>query len=229
EQMERVYQCVRDIYPSQDRWADIFAPLLDKAQARFNQGEIEEGINSLDMVIAEIKRFSANLFVKAATQETSPEQVWNLLEIANRKDPSSAQIALKLAEISIKLVSEHLKSAQPDYKNFAFWLNTSLEALKNLKVSNSETDKWRAALLFYRAVVLWNQNKRKEAASIALECVRLDPSFGDNETIRQINPHIKPQSPLSKSDTSSPEPGKNAPCPCGSKKKYKNCCLSKNK
>jgi tetratricopeptide (TPR) repeat protein len=198
------------------RWSKNFLPLLDRAQQQYEEGRLIEATTTCDRLLDELNRFVGDLYSKTATAlnaQGKAEEGLKFLRRAHHRDPLNRLVAIDLAQACYQQAATAMSRKKPNVT-----LPLVEEALSVVQRLPDYTRMYAvviARLLHLKGIALCEQRRLGDAELAMQESVRLDPK---NEAYTKHLATIR---------QSLRTPGRNDPCPCGSGRKFKKCCLKK--
>jgi len=226
--------------PAADGWAAHFVPLISEAEQHEKQGHYGRAIDAFEKLFQDLARFSSQVYRRVADRlkdEGRIDEAYDVLLKANRRDPGDRYVALDFAEVCRKRAYRGLDHKQPH--EAAANADKGADAIRALPDGSKAYGRHLAAILYVKAIALSQQGQMKVAEELLEACCRHDPSgkayAKDLEKLRDAGRRRtgggkakrgRPATPPAGSKT---KPGRNDQCPCGSGKKYKNCCGRRKK
>lgn len=206
------------------------SPLLDKAESHHAKGQVDAALEALERAHSCLGEFASVVYDKAAADAFSSghaEQAFCLLQRAHRLHPASRGVAWKYAKVCLRHSDHFLKKQKyREAWRCAFEAVTAVEGIPN---AARDYPRELAACLHREACILYAIGRDDEAARLMERCVKLDPeSARYADDLARIRGSRRGLASSRRKDVPANRVrvGRNAPCPCGSGAKYKNCCLS---
>ncbi|MFW6119006.1 MAG: Hsp70 family protein [Planctomycetota bacterium] len=207
------------------RWADHFLPFLNRAQQQESQGRPEEAVRTFEQLFQELHKFSSALYRRVATAYESAGRLndaYELLLTVHKRDPSNRLVAADLARVCDKWSDEEYSRRMFDA--VLKHASQGAAALQALPHGASEHAPLLAHLLWLKGRALYKRGRLPEARDAMERCVGLDARQDQyQEDLTTIHRELG-RTPILRAAWGKKLPGRNAPCPCGSGRKYKNCC-----
>lgn len=208
------------------RWADNFVPLLDSAQQQYEAGRLSEAMNTFEKLLAEVTRFSGELYRRAAAALDTAgrlDEAAEVLRRARRRDPSDRLIAVDLAQVCYRLAARARSARKPTEALEV--VQQGMEAIQSLPRGTEAYPRLVARLLHLKGIALCDLGRLAEGVASVAESARLDQGEKlyerDLATIRAALKKPPRRRVLIPGED---RVARNAPCPCGSGRKYKRCC-----
>lgn len=220
--------------PETRSWARLFVPILDSAEEKHRNGDILESIKSLEKLFAELGKFSAGVYQRAATIHKDAgreESAYAVLKLANQRAPDNQAVVRDYVELCFSMAERSLKEKKPE--KAVHLVDEGIQAIRNMPSSTQRYAKLLAPLYHLRGLALCSLGVLDEAERALEASIELDPAsttaVKNLEMIRTSMQRTKtsrapPLSAAADARTWGKGNMRNQPCRCGSGKKYKHCC-----
>jgi len=211
-------------------WAKHFIPTIEQAEAAERSGRTEAAVAAVDKLFKDLAQFTGELYRRQADRMQHVgdlEKAHDLLRRAYLRDGSNRLVAMDYARMCHRLAltayeQKEMRTALRHAENGAM-------ALELLPAGSTESLPALASLLHLKGYALFGLGYLSDARESLARCVELMP-----DVERYQNDLSTVDTAIEEDDKKRQMPAKkrlkgsmrNAPCPCGSGKKYKNCCLN---